>query len=420
MNYYGRPQNFLDYYTGLLENAREEILHESEEQILGTSTEELAGYVYKKYALIPIEIDPNRESNYELQEFLQDIPERERDSMYRGEGVLKNCQCERAVVEVPIISNEHTGTISKLRSSTYSPSYSDDDFRWGGESIAFVFNTKGYKFNFDTEKIGKEVERSLSRINDIISWKNADITSQNARLYQEIRRIIDDRKQKISQNKEKISVLTKIVKIPLKKKEGASVRPIQLEYKALVQRVKPKPNLPEEYALDEDRVNDVVTLLDNQARSFEQTPQVFSTLGEENLRDIILSNLNSIFDGGATGETFSKNGKTDVFLKIAKGNIFICECKIWGGKKLYGETIDQLRGYLTWRHNYGVMVTFVRNKEMTKILIESQTAIQEHPSYKGGFKAPNETHFVSNHIIDDDDKEVKIHHLFYHLFPKQK
>lgn len=134
------------------------------------------------------------------------------------------------------------------------------------------------------------------------------------------------------------------------------------------------------------------------------------------MRDILLANLNSVFEGNATGETFSKKGKTDIYLKISKGNILISECKIWGGKALYNNTIDQTRGYLTWRHNYGIIITFVRINNFTKILRDSETIIKLQKSYLGGFKKINKTHFVSNHSIEDEEKTVKVHHLFYHLY----
>lgn len=41
-------------------------------------------------------------------------------------------------------------------------------------------------------------------------------------------------------------------------------------------------------------------------------------MGEEALRDVLLVSLNSIFEGKATGETFSKRGKTDIYLNINK------------------------------------------------------------------------------------------------------
>jgi len=40
----------------------------------------------------------------------------------------------------------------------------------------------------------------------------------------------------------------------------------------------------------------VIRLIDAQGASFERTPEVFAKLGEEDLRDIILSMLNAIFE----------------------------------------------------------------------------------------------------------------------------
>jgi Holliday junction resolvase len=128
-----------------------------------------------------------------------------------------------------------------------------------------------------------------------------------------------------------------------------------------------------------------------------------------------LSTLNSIFEGKATGETFSKKGKTDIYLNIDKGSILVFECKIWAGEKLYQETIDQVRRYLTWRHNFGVMITFAKNKDFSNILKNAKETIQNSTSYVSGFRVIDETHFISIHKIEDDGKEVEIHHLFYNL-----
>lgn len=405
-----------DYYRQLQDNVRSEVLRETEEQILGTDVEELAQYIYEKYALSPIEIDSERETSWDLEDYLQDIPEQRRESFYSGQGTLHDFQCQRAIVEVPILPNKDLQTISRLQGSTYSMSYSDSDFRWGANAISRSFETKGYQLQMDERSIANEVKRVLQTIQDTIHWKNESILKENKELLGHAKFHIQQRRGALEQNKERLAALTKTIDIPLKKKSSAGAQVIRVSQTPLVQRVKPKPTLPEQYVLDAERVKDIITLLDNQARSFEKTPKVFNSLGEEALRDILLSNLNSVFEGGATGETFSKNGKTDIHLNIAKGNILICECKIWGGQALYAETINQLRGYLTWRQNYGIVITFVRNKDFTKTLTDSEAAIKAHPSYLSGFKKIDDTHFVSNHKIDDDEKVVEIHHLFYHLF----
>lgn len=415
---YRDQADFFSYYRQLQEQARGEILRESEEQILGTDTNEMTKYIYERCAITPVEVDPERETSWDLQDYLKDIPANQREDFYQGEGAYPNFPCQRATVEVPIIPNRHLSVIAGLRAATHSLSYSDRDFNWGNDCISRSFEAKGYGLKMDEQRIANEVNSVLQSINDTIKWKNQSIEKGNKELYAFIWDTIEKRKSEITQNKEKLSTLTKTVSIPLKKKPSAGAQVVRISHTPLVQRVKPKPSLLEEYVLDEARVNDIVTLFDNQARSFEQTPKAFKELGEEDLRDVLLSNLNSVFEGGATGETFSKTGKTDIYLKIAKGNILICECKIWGGKSLYDGTVDQLRGYLTWRHNYGIMVTFVRIKDFTKVLRESEAAIQSHPSYLNGFRKINDTHFVSNHKVDDDDKQVKIHHLFYHLYYK--
>jgi len=140
-------------------------------------------------------------------------------------------------------------------------------------------------------------------------------------------------------------------------------------------------------------------------------------LGEEDLRNILLVSLNSLFAGKATGETFLNKGKTDIYLNIDKGNILVCECKIWDGKSLYHKTIDQLLNNLTWRNNFGIMITFVKVKNFSNILGQIKEIITQHPSYKTGIQQISDTHFLSHHKLTQDEfKNVEINHLFYNLY----
>jgi hypothetical protein len=373
-------------------------------------------HFFEKYAVMAIVENKESEANYDIQDYLQDIPARQREDIYQGQGILRDFPSQRVIVEMPILTNSDIETISNLQTRTFSTGISDRHFDWQINRISKTIETKGYGFEFDPDKIAGEVNRALQDIRQTIGYKNEDINEGNRDLLEYIKTQISTRKQSINKNKDKLAALTTKINVPLKRKVKQGTQAVRLSHTTLVRSIKPKPTLPEEYVIDEERVNDVITLLDNQARNYEQTPKAIKELDEENLRDLLLANLNSVFEGGATGETFSKNGKTDIYLKINKGNILICECKFWGGKSLYATTIDQLRGYLTWRHNYGIMITFVRIKEFTKTLSESESAIRAHHSYLNGFKKIADTHFASNHKVDDEAKEVKLHHLFYHLY----
>ncbi|OGI17377.1 MAG: hypothetical protein A2Z52_00425 [Candidatus Moranbacteria bacterium RBG_19FT_COMBO_42_6] len=412
---YRRRASIADYYRDALDKLRSLILRESEAQIIGSDTTELAEYYFQQYALNPIEIDDTREKHWEYNNYVKTIPANQRESFYGNEGNL-DFPCERILVEIPIKPNDNIKILSELTSSTFSDSYPEREFNWNQNSISFVIETKGYGFSLDEERIANEINDHIRRVTELLEWKNNDIKRGNVNLLNGIKGLIDVRKQNIQKSKDKIQSLTQKINIPLKKNIPQGAQRIALDPKPIVKRIKPNPHLPEEYVLDESKVNDILEVLDNQAKSFERTPKALASLGEEELRDLLLANLNSIFEGKATGETFSKKGKTDIYLNINKGNILVFECKQWGGKKLLHETIDQLRGYLTWRHNYGVIIIFSKIKNFSKIFSEIPSTIQESQSFKNSYKKINETHYSAIHVLEDDGKEVKIHYLFYNLF----
>lgn len=366
------------YRQKILPAVRSEIMRESDEQILGSDLSELQRFYYDKFAVSEIEEDPQNEPSYEIQDYLQTIRAQDRERFYSGEGDLRDFECQRVILDVPLVKNDHISTLAGLIGRSFSISYSDKEFQWSSDKIGSVIETKGYGFNHDEDRIAQDVEGALRRIRETIAFKNEAIKAGNTELDTLVKSELAARHKKISESKDKISALTKKISIPLKKREVVGARPIRVDEKSLITRLKPKPNLPEELVLDDARVEDIVEFLDGQAKNFETTPMAIKSLGEEDLRDLLLANLNSIFQGNATGETFSKRGKTDICLKIDKGNILICECKFWGGPALYKTTIDQLRGYLTWRHNYGIMVTFVRNKGFSQVLAGAAGGLQLH------------------------------------------
>ena len=63
-------------------------------------------------------------------------------------------------------------------------------------------------------------------------------------------------------------------------------------------------------------------LLDQSGKGFETTPRTYGKLEEEELRNVLLGHLNAVFLADeATGETFSKRGKTDIFLRVSGGAV---------------------------------------------------------------------------------------------------
>lgn len=152
-----------NYYRKIAEDVRSDILRESEEQIVGSDTDELSKYYFDKYSLLPIEIDETQEANWSQENYVKTIPAHQREEFYRQKGD-KDWPCERVLVEIPIKHNDKMDIISRLRSSTFLISYTGDEFNWGQDRVSFVVETKGYGFNFDEDKIAQEVNSGIKRV----------------------------------------------------------------------------------------------------------------------------------------------------------------------------------------------------------------------------------------------------------------
>jgi hypothetical protein len=179
----------------------------------------------------------------------------------------------------------------------------------------------------------------------------------------------------------------------------------------------PKASPPQEVQLKNEHFQAILQLIHNTCLGFERTPATFSKMNEEDLRDVILSSLNGVFEGDAHGEAFSKQGKTDIYLKVSKGGVFIAECKFWEGKKTLEEAVLQIFDYLTWRQSHGVIILFSRNREFTTVLETVKVAIPTLPMYAKSVEQVSAAHFKAIHHLKEDEKKlIEIHYLIYNLY----
>jgi len=390
-----------DYYREALENIREEVLSKSDEYILGVKVDEYSDYLYSKYELPKIEKDPSREIIVEQEKTFEEIDAFKRK--VRTETVM-------AKISYPILSPRLVAEVLERSASSWFAGIPKFEYHMGGWIV------------LKTYPAPDEIETAINNLSQIISLKNADVEKGNAELRRTIPGIIKERVEKVRSDKEAFERAVQQVKIPLKMKPADQVPVIDLQIrKELKPLMPPKAERPKEFVLDKTHVLTIIGMIDKIGRQFEVTPKVYSNLEEENLRDIILSNLNTVFEGSATGETFSKLGKTDIHLNITQGNILVAECKYWEGEKAYHEAIDQLFRYLTWRQNYGILIAFSRRQRFTQVLETAKKGIKAHKTYKSGFAELKMTHFESRHTFpDDNNKVIEIHHLFYNLYVLQQ
>lgn len=179
-----------------------------------------------------------------------------------------------------------------------------------------------------------------------------------------------------------------------------------------VSDVKNKTNLPINNEIDNSTYNELI----NRINQFGQRLESFSTLyrlfGENHFRDNLLLHLNGITTRyNATGETFNKNGKTDILIKDDKGEIiFIAECKLWSGSNIVSEALDQLLSrYLRHRDDKAALIIFNKeNRNFSEICEKALAAAKAHKDFSSYESSRNDT---SHALIfqNPQDTQKKIH-----------
>lgn len=264
----------------------------------------------------------------------------------------------------------------------YLRSYSVDRFsKPGSDGIGyFSICFEGSQKNADGEKIKQYLKDELDSIVREAECVNEDARAVNSSLRKHVEAAVDKRIQDLS----KLATIRIVLDIPLQRSEnGPAIKPIPLQKK----RVRfDKPRQCTETTprgISDSDYRNITEIIDDCGALMERTPRSFALLGEELLRDHILTTLGTHYDN-ATGETFRKNGKTDINIPFDDHVAYIAECKIWGGKKKFLDAIEQLFLYVTWRDTKVSVVVFnksVRNYEnvlsaISAALSERATQVQ--------------------------------------------
>ncbi|MDD5342847.1 MAG: hypothetical protein PHW12_00340 [Smithella sp.] len=231
----------------------------------------------------------------------------------------------------------------------------------------------------DTTFLETHFEHDIELVNRYLSWCKTEVDKHNADLSSIITSTIDTRLAELQKDDQ----FLKDLKYPLKKQPEIPAV-FQMPAKQIVVKFAPsKGGKPAENSpvLSNPDYEMILEILQTMSVAMERSPKVFCELEEEEIRDFFLVILNSHFKGLATGETFNKNGKTDILIRSGDQNVFIAECKVWGGEKLLHETIDQLLGYVTWRDTKTAVLIFNRNVNFTGVLDTIKKSIVTHPCY---------------------------------------
>lgn len=277
------------------------------------------------------------------------------------------------------------------------------------------------KTDFSLANAKELLETYEKLVLEFVNQRNTEIEQGNNQFRDQIIKIITECKSKLKTQSDMLGQLKQIIPLSIKANPSSPVVPLSKKKQIVINP--PQPRATAQPEIDQKILEAVIDILFRGGRTFETAPETFVKLGEEDLRNILISFLNGNFELRAVGEAFNKLGKSDISLVYSGNNLFIAECKYWGGEELYGKTIDQLFRYLTWRESVGVLITFVDQKDFSLIINKAIDATTSHSTViANSIVKKSDSYFITKHLFPDDkEKTVEIHHLLFTLFsPRSK
>lgn len=347
----------------------------AEAQFLASSDDEVVGHVAQQWIVQPLI----------LQEDAITMKQRETNVDVSGD-FNRGYSGERGPIYVPgtevTIQLPYTGTTWLWRATTnpYMHSYPVGTIHGIGDAAGTIELKITLPHDAPSQRFKQLHDDNLKMIRQFIEWGTIQVNSYNQRLNQVIRDATIQRRHRLKQHGD----ISALLNIPLHEKAGVPLLkriPVEIRRPPPLP-VPPKDGMKPEPGIDDAIYEKILNVIRHEGRTFETAPATFAKLDEEELRDILLAHLNGHFEGGATGETFRRKGKTDIRIEDKERSAFVAECKIWGGAGEVTKAVGQLLSYLTWRDSKAALVVF--NKAVagfSELPERMRQTILEHPFF---------------------------------------
>jgi hypothetical protein len=359
-------------------------------RLLNTSVDDLCEYYFKKYEIKVPQLHNDQITADQREKSIDVRDDWRRDIRNRGQPF----HVPGTEIEI-VIPFSGDADVFHIQPTTYTSA--PPIAQLNGNTL--VWKKQGTDLN--AEQVREEFDRLISEIKRYLGWLGSDASGFNRQIKDFARAKIEDRRQKLLRNQNLVAGLG----FPLKARPDAVRTYTAPEVRRRIEPVMPKasnaPYKPEPVLSDED-YEFILKTIENMTLVMERSPSAFNAIDEESLRSHFLVQLNGRFEGQATGETFNYQGKTDILIRVSGKNIFIAECKYWGGKKKLLETISQLLGYANWRDTKTAVIVFNRNKDFSNVVSTMAETVKEHPNFKKVIRQRSETSFQYTFAHKDD------------------
>lgn len=348
------------------ENAlKQKIDHLTDDEILANDENILADNLYEEFRFIPVEIQDEDTSRRRMS--TQKITVENPFRVFRDEPQYFEVDGVVIDLAIPFIGDAN---LFQCKASTFSISpYPEITLQEGYLILHYEFRIeKGSETRIMHDLCSKR-DNDIQNLRAGISYANNDVTAFNSGLRDKALAMVRSKKEKVSS----VHLLSKLLEIPVQQNDFAKTH---ITVKRRIQPISHTYNQETGFTISETDYKDILQAIKHIGCSIEQTPATYQSMGEEDLRNVVLGQLNGFYLGQATGETFRKSGKTDIHIEKANRAAFVAECKIWNGQKKISEAVNQLDHYLTWRDCKTALIFFVRQKNFLQILDTAKAALE--------------------------------------------
>lgn len=335
--------------------------------VLETPLEDLAEQLLEKYLIEPIRLDHERVTSSGA----KDVTLNAR-SMWGGDLAVDGTRVEL------FIPFDGEAVLFDVQPSSYT--FNRPQFEVRGSTVVVRYEARS---PLDPAEARRALDEVVAEIDQYLGWQSPEVERWNEQLRRDLTQWLQDRRSKVLRDRD----LDAFLDVPLVGRENPS-RVFAVDPPKRPAGIAPRhhlrgPGFAPEPAISEEGFAEILSEIESVTTAVQRLPKTFESMPEESLRDVLLVVLNNRF-GPATAETFSRHGKTDIFIPWGgnQGAVFIAECKWWKGPAALRNAIDQLLGYLTWRDTRAALIVFVKQGSPSEIADKSAATIRAHTSFK--------------------------------------
>lgn len=407
-------QENLDDELRLLQQRAPKIVDEiSREQFEISSDKQISQHVIGQLSVEPIQVLQDQAQMRE-NETRVDVS-REQDRYFsRRDGSPFHIPGTRIDVDLPFTGD---GWIFGYKTNPWSSVFPHADIvrEDPGSGVVRISIIKPH--DKDPKIFKSEYDRELELLLQCVQRSTDQVQKHNTSLPSIIEQAIKHRRSRLEKQRSVVDILN----IPIAPREGApSLTPVRIELRKPPSL--PKPTQGEaspEPGIDSVAYEHILSFIRHQGRTFERTPGTYGVHDEEELRNIILAQMNGGFcNADAQGEVFRKKGKTDICIDKDGKAAFVGECKIWKGALEASDAVNQLLGYLTWRDSKASLIVFnKKNKNFSTVLEKLPSVLQSHSLFIRdiGTKEDGEWR-MHMRCADDEGRAITLHVFAFNIY----